>query len=498
MIILKNINKTACKTALIALFAMATLATAWENGLARTPPMGWNSWNHFACEGIKEDLFKEMVDAMVSNGMKDVGYEYLNIDDCWAGPRDGIGDLTASSDFTNNSLKPLADYVHSQGLKIGTYGCAGTATCQGFAGSYNHEEQDAIVFAEWEMDYIKWDYCYTTDQEWWRPAPREEGVKRFTKFRDAIIAAGRPMLYSICSWGKIQSWEWAAPVGNIWRTTNDIELGWNHVKNIVEQQVDLWSYSKPGAYNDPDMLEVGRGMSELEDRTHFGMWCMFAAPLIMGNDLRNMTNQTINILTNSDAIAVDQDPLGIQAQRIWGSEGEAQLWVRPLQNNGRAIAFYNGSSSTQEMSFDMGDLNNDYWTGKGLTWTAGLSAPMREIWSATDMGEYTGQTVSRSVPSHGMAFITIIPTVSVEDKKLSSSNPMKINVQTSSINVTLPFEGAASTEVEVFNTNGELVTSISAANTSFNLSTKGYKNGVYILRANNKTQSSTALFTIQR
>jgi len=493
--------QAAWKAVLIVLFVLSASVTALENGLARTPPMGWNSWNHFACDGIKEELFKQMVDAMVDNGMKEAGYEYLNIDDCWSGPRNAIGDLTASEDFTDRSLKTLADYVHSKSLKIGTYSCAGTATCQNYPGSYGYEEQDAAVFAEWGIDYLKHDFCNTTDQEWWRPASREEGVKRYTAMRDAIIKAGRPMVFSICEWGSNDPWEWGEPIGNMWRTTNDIALGWDHVRNIIESQVDLWRYSGPGAWNDPDMLEVGRGLTVTEDQTHFGMWCMFAATLIMGNALRNMSQATLDILTHREAIAVDQDTLGIQAQRI-RKDGDLQVWVRPLMDNGRAVALYNSGSSTREISFSMADLNRPTWEEKGLEWTADMSAPMREIWSAADLGAYSGGTVTREVPGHGMAFITIrpAPETGIPEAHAVSVPLLKITVQAdfSCIHVTAPFAASTPSRIEVYNTGGEAITSVVADNASFSLPAAGLENGVYVMRVSNAKQTVAASFIMHR
>ena len=257
----------------------------FEN-LALTPPMGWNSWNYFKCDRVNEAVIRDMADAMVSSGMKDAGYEYIVIDDCWQVGRDDEGVIVVDSEKFPSGIAALADYVHSRGLKFGIYSDAGTHTCEGRPGSKGHEEQDAATYAAWGVDYLKYDWCNTEGQD---------EIESYTKMRDALYKAGRPIVFSICEWGYSKPWEWAGDVGHLWRTTQDItdrwdgsrwgnQLGWTF---ILEQQVGLEKYAGPGHWNDPDMLEVGNdGLTINEARAHFTMWCVLAAPLITGNDLK--------------------------------------------------------------------------------------------------------------------------------------------------------------------------------------------------------------------
>lgn len=308
--------------------------------LALTPPMGWNSWNYFECDNLNEMMVREMADAMVSSGMKSVGYEYIIIDDCWQIGRDSSGRILVDTNKFPSGIRHLSDYIHSKGLKFGIYSDAGTKTCAGRPGSKDHEEIDAQTYADWQVDYLKYDWCYTEGQD---------PIKSYTRMRDALFAAGRPIVFSICDWGISKTWEWAGSVGHLWRTTYDItdrwdgnawgnQLGW---VSILEKQVGLEQYAAPGAWNDPDMLEVGNpGLSINESRAHFTMWCMLAAPLITGNDLRNMSPEVSAILTHKDLIDINQDPLGKQGFKIY-DEGNFEIWQKPLQNGDIAIVFLN-------------------------------------------------------------------------------------------------------------------------------------------------------------
>ncbi len=293
--------------------------------LTGTPQMGWNSWNHFGCN-VNEQIIREMADAMVASGMKQAGYEYINIDDCWHGERDSRGFIQPNAEHFPSGMKALADYVHSKGLKLGIYSDGGATTCAGRPGSRGHEYQDAATYASWGIDYLKYDWC---DTENLNPI----GV--YTTMRGAIRAAGRPVLFSICEWGDNKPWEWAKEVGHSWRTTGDIYPCWdcelNHgswssrgVLPIPDRQAGLRKYAGPGHWNDMDMLEVGNGMSEEEDRAHFSIWAMMASPLIAGNDLRHMNKETREILTNKDVIAINQDALGIQAMKFI-DEGDFEI-----------------------------------------------------------------------------------------------------------------------------------------------------------------------------
>ncbi len=304
----------------------------WDNGLAETPPMGWNSWNHYGCN-IDANIIKETADAMVSTGMKDAGYKYIVIDDCWM---DSV--RTASGRLQNNpkrfpdGIKAVADYVHSKGLKFGIYSSAGTKTCQGLPASLDHENEDAKTFASWGVDYLKYDNCNNQG----RPL-----IERYTAMHNALKAAGRPIVFSLCEWGVDSPWEWAPKLGNLWRTTGDIRDSWESMTFILDQEVGLYKYAGPGHWNDPDMLEVGNGgMTNTEYQAHFSLWCILAAPLMAGNDLRNMSPATKEILMNKDVIAVDQDPKGVQGHKI-SDTGDQEVWVKPLSDGSSAVVLFN-------------------------------------------------------------------------------------------------------------------------------------------------------------
>jgi alpha-galactosidase len=321
----------------------AACGTSWAQkaeGLADTPQMGWNSWNKFACE-IDERLIRETADAMVEHGLKDAGYQYVNIDDCWHGQRDADG------------MKALADYVHGKGLKLGIYSDAGATTCGGRPGSRGHEYQDARTYASWGIDYVKYDWCNVESLN---------AEAAYTTMRDAIAKAGRPMLFSICEWGINKPWEWAGQVGHSWRTTPDIYncfdcefspglstgLG---VLRILDRQAGLRKFAGPGHWNDMDMLEVGNGMSEDEDRAHLSIWAMMASPLILGNDLRSMSESTRRILTNPGVIAVSQDKLGVQALRVL-ADGPLEVYAKPLDGGQWALMFLNRSNQPADVHHD--------------------------------------------------------------------------------------------------------------------------------------------------
>ncbi len=341
------------------LFSMSIQAQKFDE-LGKTPQMGWNSWNKFSCN-INEELIRETADAMVVRGMKDVGYEYINIDDCWHGERDALGFIHANKKRFPSGIKALSDYVHAKGLKLGIYSDAGATTCAGYPGSLNHEYQDALTYASWGIDYVKYDWCDT------------KGLNAeiaYTKMRDAIRKTGRPMLFSICEWGENEPWLWAKEVGHSWRTTGDIYPCWNcqfrnyaqskqNILRILDQQEGLREYAGPGHWNDMDMLEVGNGMSATEDSAHFSLWAMLASPLILGNDLRSMSEVTQNILTNKDVIAVSQDTLGVQALRILSVDA-LQIWIKPLDKNEWAILFLNRGEQPLAYTYQWQRLEDDF------------------------------------------------------------------------------------------------------------------------------------------
>jgi alpha-galactosidase len=367
---------------------------ALENGLALTPPMGWNSWNRFACD-VNEDLVKSAADALVSSGMKDAGFEYVVIDDCWQVSRDPAGNIIADAKTFPSGIKALADYVHSKGLKFGIYSDAGTMTCAKRPGSRGHEYQDALQYAAWGVDYLKYDWCNTGT---------ENPQAAYSTMRDALKAAGRPIVFSLCEWGSNKPWLWARDVGNLWRTTGDISDCWDCKKDrlswtqILDLQVGLETYAGPGHWNDPDMLEVGNGgMTTTEYRSHFSLWCLLAAPLMAGNDLKNMSADIKEILTNKEVIGVDQDPLGMEGRRV-RKNSDSEVWAKQLKDGSRAIALLNRGASDADISVSWEDLG----------YPAHLSAAVRDLWAKKDLGKFTG-TFSVKVPSHGVAMLRVTP-----------------------------------------------------------------------------------------
>jgi alpha-galactosidase len=355
--------------------------------LADKPPMGWNSWNKFGCK-IDEQLIRQTADAMVSSGMRAAGYEYVNIDDCWmAKDRDGEGNLQADPVRFSHGIKALADYVHAQGLKLGIYSSAGTMTCQGLPASLDHEVADAKKFAEWGVDYLKYDNCNSQK----RPA-----IERYTAMGNALKATGRPMIFSLCEWGENKSWEWGKSVGGmLWRTTGDIEDSWKSMLANLDQQVPLVKYSGPGGWNDPDMLEVGNGhMTFTEYVTHFSLWAILNAPLIAGNDLRTMSDTTRAILTNKDVIAVDQDWGGEQGSLV-RTEGNTQVWVKPMRAGSKAVLLLNRGPTPTSISIQLADL--DFKPSSKYT--------ALDVWAHTV--QQLDQVLQSGVPAHGAAMFIV-------------------------------------------------------------------------------------------
>jgi alpha-galactosidase len=318
------------------------------NGLAPTPPMGWNSWNKFA-EKIDDATVREIADAMASNGMRDAGYVFVNIDDTWAGERDAQGNIRPNRKFPD--MKALADYVHAKGLKLGIYSSPGPDTCEGYEGSFGHEAQDARTYAAWGIDYLKYDWCgaFTVYKD-------SEMRAVYQKMGDALLASGRPIVYSICQYGLENVWTWGpAAGGNLWRTTGDIRDTWESISRIGFGQGVLAPYARPGHWNDPDMLEIGNGhMTDTEYRTHMSLWAMLAAPLIAGNDVRNMSASIREILTNREVVAIDQDAAGHQGRRVWQA-GQQEIWSRPLANGDTAVAVFNRADRNVKVTFRWAD-----------------------------------------------------------------------------------------------------------------------------------------------
>jgi alpha-galactosidase len=396
-------------------------ADALENGLARTPPMGWNTWNTFECN-INETLVKQTTDLMVSSGMRDRGYTYVNLDDCWMTKnRDSAGKLVADPAKFPSGLKALGDYIHARGMKFGIYESAGSETCQHYPGSLGHEQTDANSYASWGVDYLKYDNCGSPGGE-----TQQDYVRRYSAMRDALKATGRPIAYSICEWGNFNPSSWAPDVGNLWRTTGDITNNWGSIDSLYHQNVGLAAAAKPGAWNDPDMLEVGDGMDFQEDRAHFTLWAAMAAPLIAGADLRSASVATFSTYLNGDVIAVDQDPLGKQATRI-SSSGGLDVLAKPLQGGDVAVVLFNENGTTKTVST----------TAAAAGLPAASNYRLTNLWSK-ELTTSTG-TISATVPSHS----TVIYRV-------------KANASGSSIGTTQPLQGASS--ARCIDINGNVTT----------------------------------------
>jgi alpha-galactosidase len=360
-----------------------------SNGLAKTPPMGWNSWNKFG-GGVNDADVREMADAIVASGMRDAGYQYVNIDDTWEGVRDANGVLQPNHRFPD--MKALADYVHSKGLKLGIYSSPGLRTCGGYPGSYGHEAIDAKTWASWGIDYLKYDWCSAAD------IYKEADLQAiYQRMGDALAASGRPIVYSLCEYGEDRVQLWGADVGaNLWRTTGDIRDEWVSMEANGFSEDDLVAYAGPGHWNDPDMLEVGNGkMTDDEYRTHMSLWSLLAAPLLAGNDLRDMSPETKAILLNRDVIAIDQDPLGKQATRLY-REGDKDVWTKPLADGSIAVGVFNRGGTAMQVTLNQRDL------GLGYVPTA------TDLWTHTPV-KFTQGSYSANVPSHGVLLLRVHP-----------------------------------------------------------------------------------------
>ena len=363
-------------------------AQAESNGLALTPPMGWNSWNHFKCTGLNENVVKAEADAMASNGMMAAGYKYINLDDCWAGSRDSNGNIVADPTSFPSGIKALADYVHGKGLKLGIYSDRGTQTCALRPGSQGHEQQDANSYASWGVDYLKYDNCHATlDKQ-----------TQYTTMSNALKNSGRGIVFSICSWSFMS---WQPSVGNLSRTTGDISDNWSSMISRFDTNSQYASYAGPGYWNDPDMLEVGNGgMTAIEDQTHFALWAISAAPLITGNDISTMSTTAKTILTNAEVIAVDQDPMGKQGTKVSEAVSGLQVWAKPVKGTGAnnyAIVLLNRNGSAANITVK--------WSSVGLSG----SMTLRDLINHTNLGNFTN-SYTANVASHGVVMIRISPT----------------------------------------------------------------------------------------
>ena len=393
-------RKTSVMRLRFAVFALVLLlmgakSMAQTSPVAATPPMGWNSWNHFAGK-IDDATVRAQADAILSSGMRDAGYVYINIDDTWQGKRDAQGVIHANSKFPD--MKALADYVHGKGLKLGIYSSPGPKTCAGFEGSYGHENQDAQTYAAWGVDYLKYDLC--SFGKMMEAAGSPEAAHKlmldaYTKMHGALLKTGRPIVFSLCQYGADAVWRWGASVGgNSWRTTGDISDKYSSMTQIGFEQAGLAKFAGPGHWNDPDMLEVGNGGMNLEEyRTHMSLWALLAAPLLAGNDLTTMKPETIALLTNKEVIAIDQDSLGKQADRVH-AEGTQEIWARPLADGSKAVGIFNRFDWPQTIEISFRELGY-----KG-------SVKARDIWAAKDLGTLPSH-YKALVPEHGIVLLRV-------------------------------------------------------------------------------------------
>jgi alpha-galactosidase len=376
-------------------------------GLALTPPMGFNTWNTFG-SNIDEFMIKETAETMIKNGMRDAGYVYIVLDDTWSAmERDAQGNLQAHPDKFPSGMKALGDWLHARGFKFGIYNCAGTKTCAGYPGGWGHEFQDALKYAEWGVDYLKYDWCNAGDSN-----PKDA----YTRMRDALYAAKRPVVFSICEWGGSKPWEWAKDIGHLWRTTGDImdcydckqrwEQGWKVILDLQFSQVQpadgqnngIGKYAGPGHWNDPDMMEVGNeGLTFAESRAHFTLWGILAAPLMAGNDVRKMTPEITAVLTNPEALAINQDKLGKQGWRF-RAEPDYEIWVRELTGGDWAVALLNTGKGVAELEIDF----SHGW------WFTGGECAVRDIWDKKDLGT-TRQKFKKRLDSHDVAYLRLKP-----------------------------------------------------------------------------------------
>lgn len=409
------------KNNILAILAMASAMTATAQkfeGLAPTPPMGWNSWNTFGCD-ISEKTVKETADLFIKLGLKDAGYQYVVIDDGWMEmERDAETlQLVPNKQKFPNGIKTVADYVHSKGLKFGIYNCAGTKTCGGYPGTRGYEYMDAKVYASWGVDFLKFDWCSTGGGNGGFDY-QQDAKASYTIMRDAIYKAGRPMIFNLCEWGDNKPWEWGAKVGHMWRVAGDIALCWDCELNygtwsslgfwqVIRKHPDIRKYSGPDHWNDYDMLEVGNGMTKEEDRTHFSMWCMLASPLVLGNDISKMSKETLELVTNKELIAINQDKLGIQGFRFINEEG-FELWVKPLDNDEWAFAFVNMTEGELNISYDWArHFVKDGLVNREINWSD-RRYTVRDCTDKKDAGDTTKRFEKR-LARHDIAVLRLTP-----------------------------------------------------------------------------------------
>jgi len=402
--------KADASTADVMPVSMRTPVTESKNGLqlALTPPMGWNSWNHFAGKITDADI-RAQADIMAASGMREAGYTYIVIDDTWQGKRDAKGVLHPNKKFPD--MKALADYVHSKGFKLGIYSSPGKKTCAGYEGSYGHEIQDAQTFADWGVDFLKYDNCglnsvleyaaqigsklVHSEKNRLVKKMEAEQIAAYSRMGEALQMTGRPIVYSISQYGLVNVEKWAASTGaNMWRTTNDIKAFFWRIAQIGFKQNGLEGYAGPSHWNDPDMLEVGNGrLTPDESRTHMTLWCLLAAPLIAGNDMTKMSPETLKILADPELIAIDQDSAGKQGRRI-AKAGRTQIWARQLADGSVALGLFNRGILPHKITVDFKLL--------GL----GNALLVRDVWAKADLGVLTG-SYTATVPKHGVVLLKV-------------------------------------------------------------------------------------------
>jgi alpha-galactosidase len=368
--------------------------------VAPRPPMGWNSWNHFAGRVTDADI-RAAADSLVSTGMRDAGYVYVNIDDTWQGTRDAQGVLHSNERFPD--MKALSDYIHAKGLKFGIYSSPGARTCAGYEGSLGHEADDARMYAAWGVDFLKYDLCSLREDMKKAKADHPDDpdvaknimIAAYRKMGDALRTSGRTIVYSLCQYGVDQPWTWGPSVGaSLWRTTGDISDSYARMSKIGFSQAGLAGFAGAGHWNDPDMLEIGNGkMSEDEYRTHMSLWAILAAPLLAGNDLSKMGDGDRRILTNKDAIAIDQDALGKQGDRLY-QNGDLEVWTRPLSGGRVAVGLFNRGASPSDMSIQLAQVGFP------------RGAELRDVWKQNDLGPHSG-TFTDTVPTHGVTLLIV-------------------------------------------------------------------------------------------
>lgn len=389
-------NPSVAVLLLVWLLVWPLLAAASGNAaLARTPPMGWNSWNHFGANVTAADV-RHAADALVASGMARAGYRYVIIDDGWQGKRDAQGVLHPNAKFPD--MRALADYIHAKGLKFGIYSSPGERTCGGFTGSYGHEAQDAKLFAGWGVDYLKYDLCSFRTHMQGKPQAEQVAMMQaaYRKMHDALQATGRPIVYSLCSYGWGRVWAWGAGVGgNLWRTTDDIRPTFQSMWFNALSQQGLEQWAGPGHWNDPDMLEIGNeGMRNPDmERSHMSLWALLAAPLIAGNDLGAMDAATRAVLTNAEVIAVDQDPLGRQGHQVW-QQGPLRLWQKPLADGTLAVGLFNTLDHPLDARVDFKALDLHG------------AVPARDLWAHRELGRIDARHAF-TVPAFGVLLLKL-------------------------------------------------------------------------------------------